>query len=153
MLKSRERKCINCGGDLAPWGYKYCSNNCQMDHQYKSYVEKWKVGEESGLQGIGIVSRHLKRYLRSKFSNKCCLCGWCKINPRTGETPLVADHIDGNWRNNEESNIRLICPNCDALSPTYAGLNIGKGRGNRVVSKRVKEGRLLANRRSNSVVE
>ena len=96
----------------------------------------------TGLQRLGVVSGHVKRYLREKFSNKCCLCGWAEINPKTGQAPLVADHIDGNWRNNVESNLRLICPNCDALSPTYAGLNRGNGRKNRVVSKRAKEGPL-----------
>ena len=97
----------------------------------------------SGLQTIGTVSPHIKRYLRKKFGNKCCLCGWSKANPKTGQVPLVADHIDGKWRNNIENNLRLLCPNCDALTPTYAGLNRGNGRKNRAVSNRVKEGRLL----------
>jgi hypothetical protein len=86
---------------------------------------------------------YVKKYLRQKFGNKCVLCGWAKINPKTGKVPLVADHIDGNWRNNIESNLRLLCPNCDALSPTYAGLNRGNGRKNRVLSKRAEEGRLF----------
>ncbi len=71
------------------------------------------------------------------------MCGWSKVNPKSKQVPLVADHIDGNWRNNSENNLRLICPNCDALSPTYAGLNRGHGRRNRVASNRAKEGRLL----------
>jgi len=98
----------------------------------------------SGLQGLGIVSVYIKKYLRQKFGDKCVLCGWAKINLKTRKVPLVADHIDGNWRNNVESNLRLICPNCDALNPTYAGLNRGNGRKNRVLSKRAQEGRLLA---------
>lgn len=99
----------------------------------------------NGLQSIGVVSGYIKRYLRRKFGNKCCICGWSDRNPITGQVPLVADHIDGNWRNNVESNLRLLCPNCDALTPTYAGLNRGKGREDRVLSKRVKEVRLFAN--------
>ncbi len=97
----------------------------------------------AGLRSLGLVSRYIKRYLRRKFGNKCCLCGWSRVNPKTGQVPLVADHVDGNWRNNTENNLRLICPNCDALSLTYAGLNKGNGRKNRVLSKRAKEGRLL----------
>ncbi len=116
-----------------------------MEYQYQCYIKKWKSGEINGLQGIGIVSSHVKRYLRRKFDNKCCLCGWAEVNKKIGYSPLVADHIDGNWRNNVESNLRLICPNCDSLTSTYAGLNRGNGRKNRVLSKRAKEGRLLAN--------
>ena len=136
-------KCLNCGEKTARARYKYCSNLCQIKYQYESYIKKWKNGEISGLQSIGIVSSHIKKYLRKKYNNKCCLCGWSKINLVTGSVPLVADHIDGNWRNNVEKNLRLICPNCDSLTATYAGLNRGKGRNNRVLSKRVKESRLL----------
>jgi hypothetical protein len=136
--------CILCGNKNT-WraSAKYCSNSCQSEYQYQSYISLWKRGGIVGLQGHGVVSAHIKRYLRNRFNNKCCLCGWSKINPKTGQVPLVADHIDGNWRNNIESNLRLLCPNCDSLNPTYAGLNRGKGRKNRVVSNRAQESRLM----------
>jgi len=146
-LKRVKNICSNCGKGTKRSGYKYCSNICQAEFQYKSYIEKWKNGEVNGLQSIGTVSSHIKRYLRRKFHNKCCLCGWSKINPKTEQVPLVADHIDGNWRNNIESNLRLICPNCDSLTATYAGLNRGNGRKNRVLSNRVKEGRMLISKK------
>jgi hypothetical protein len=135
--------CLVCKKETARFGYKYCSNSCQQEYEYQSYIRKWLNGAVSGLQGLGIVSGYVKRYLRRKFSNKCCLCGWDKINSKIGYSPLVADHIDGNWRNNQEDNLRLICPNCDSLTSTYAGLNRGKGRGNRARSKRAQEGRLF----------
>lgn len=137
-------KCLHCGNKTARKQYKYCSNMCQLQYQYESYIKEWQAGENNGLQSLGIVSAHIKKYLRNKFENKCFLCGWAKINPTTGKVPLVADHIDGNWRNNVESNLRLLCPNCDALSSTYAGLNRGNGRKDRVLSNRAKEGRLLS---------
>lgn len=140
--KKPRKKCLNCGKETFRANYKYCSNACQIEYQYQSYIQKWKAGEISGLQGLGIVSAHIKRYLRRKFGDSCCLCGWAKINSKTKQIPLVADHIDGNWRNNIESNLRLLCPNCDSLTLTYAGLNRGNGRKNRVLSKRAKEGRL-----------
>ncbi len=139
--KKFRKPCPVCGKEPARSFYKYCSNACQLEYQYQSYIKDWKSGEIIGLQGLGVVSRHIKRYLRIKFENKCCLCGWSKINTQIGYSPLVADHIDGNWRNNVEKNLRLICPNCDSLTPTYAGLNRGKGRGNRIRSKRAEEGR------------
>jgi hypothetical protein len=128
--------CLVCSKEPARAGYKYCSNSCQQEYEYQVYIKDWKKGEISGLAKIGIVSSTVKRYLRRKFNNQCCVCRWAEVNTKTGLVPLVADHIDGNWRNNSEDNLRLICPNCDSLTHTYAALNKGKGRENRAKSKR-----------------
>lgn len=117
---------------------------CQMEFQYISYIEQWKIGKKSGLSSTGIVNGPVKRFLREKFGDRCYMCGWAQINPTTGKVPLVADHIDGNWRNNTEENLRLVCPNCDSLSPTFAALNKGNGRKNRAKSKRAEEASLRA---------
>lgn len=141
--KRPKSPCLQCVREPAYAGYKYCSNLCQMEFQHQLYIQRWKAGEISGLQRLGTVSGHIKRYLREKYGNKCCLCGWNEINPKTGIVPVVADHIDGNWQNNTEENLRLICPNCDSLSPTYAALNKGNGRKGRRISNRVLTARLL----------
>lgn len=141
--KKPRPKCPICGKEPARSFYKYCSNACQHEHQYLAYITRWKRGEEIGLNSIGLVSDSIKRYLRRKYKNKCSLCGWSKVNPRTGVVPLVADHIDGNWQNNSEENLRLVCPNCDALSPTFAALNKGRGRTNRAPSKRAADAKIF----------
>jgi hypothetical protein len=128
--------CLQCHNETARSGYKYCSNKCQFVYQNNLYIQRWKSGEILGLQTTGVVTGPIKRYLRNKFKDKCCLCGWAVVNETTGVIPLVADHIDGNWRNNNENNLRLICPNCDALTSTFSALNKGRGRENRVASKR-----------------
>jgi len=144
MPRKKRGKCLVCQKEPARAYYKYCSNACQRRFEYCDYIDKWKTGHISGLQSIGIVSRNVKNYLREKYDNKCVLCGWSQVNICTGLVPLVADHIDGNWKNNVEENLRLLCPNCDSLTPTYAGLNRGRGRDNRVISKRALEGRVLS---------
>ena len=152
MPKTPRKKCLNCGTETHRARYTYCNNKCQASYQHKEYIKKWKSGDEIGLQRLGVVSVHIKKYLREKYMNKCCLCGWAKVNIKTGIVPLVADHIDGNWRNNQEENLRLICPNCDAISSTYAALNKGHGRKNRTISNRAKEGRILIKKRQSSSV-
>jgi hypothetical protein len=131
--------CINCSNVTARRRYTYCSNKCQTDYQYQQYILGWQRGEILGLQRLGVVSNHIKRYLREKYNNQCCVCGWAQVNQFTKIVPLVADHIDGNWRNNSEDNLRLLCANCDALTETYAALNKGRGREGRPPSKRAQE--------------
>ena len=55
------------------------------------------------------------------LEEKCIRCG---ITEWEGEKlSLHMDHIDGNRYNNELKNLRLLCPNCHSLTPTYCGKN------------------------------
>lgn len=135
--------CPICGKEPYRSFYKYCSNKCQAEFEYRVEIMEWHSGKISGLRSTGIVSSAVKKYLRKKFNNECCVCGWSQINISTGVVPLVADHIDGNWRNNTEKNLRLLCPNCDSLTPTFAALNKGRGRPGRARSKRAIDARML----------
>lgn len=96
--------------------------------KYETYISKWKNGEVLGQRGKEAISAHVRRYLFEKYDSKCCECGWNKVNETTGKVPLEVEHIDGNWTNNKEDNLKLLCPNCHSLTATYRSLNKGKGR-------------------------
>lgn len=119
--------CLNCNLTV-PKRNKYCSNKCQAEYQYKKYIQLWQGGNEDGMRGDYQISQHIKTYLFKKFNNKCARCGWGKMNPYTNNIPLEIEHIDGNYKNNKEENLILLCPNCHSLTSTYKGANLNNGR-------------------------
>jgi hypothetical protein len=54
---------------------------------------------------------------------RCEICGRDTWNGRP--IPLELDHINGRRDDNRLCNLRLLCPNCHAQTPTYRGRNIG----------------------------
>lgn len=122
--------CIQCSKELKH-GKKYCTTKCQTEFQYLEYIQKWKNGLIDGSRGKYQLSAHIRRYLFEKYECKCSECGWNKINPFTGKSPLEIDHVDGNPYNNSEENLKLICPNCHSLTATFKALNKGNGRKDR----------------------
>lgn len=119
-------KCINCTKELKTRSQvKYCSNKCQIDHQYTLYIALWKKQKIIGTKNI---SKYIKRYFIEKYSESCMLCGWNERSCVTKKVPLEIDHIDGDSQNNLEINLRIICPNCHALTSNFKNLNRGKGR-------------------------
>ena len=80
------------------------------------------------MRGDYQISMHIKTYLFKKNNNKYSKCGWGRINEFTQNIPLEIEHIDGNYRNNSEDNLTLLCPNCHSLTSTYKGANVNHGR-------------------------
>lgn len=122
--------CANCG-KLISNKKKFCNNICQKEYQYKKYIENWKKGDKDGIRGEYQISMYIKTYLFRKYENKCARCGWGEKNTYTNTIPLEIEHIDGNYKNNKEENLILLCPNCHSLTPTYKGANLNHGRKSR----------------------
>lgn len=91
--------------------------------RYDEFIIRWKKGEESGFKGKTSTSRHIRRYLFERANNKCEVCGWDSVNKTTGKIPLEINHKDGNFRNNKEENLELLCPNCHSLTSNFRSLN------------------------------
>lgn len=122
----KESKCKNCNKTFF---YKpavktgtYCSIECTIEGQNKDRREQFYEGKVVGRPA-------LKRHLLEIYGHKCVMCNHSEW---LGDPiPLELDHIDGNAGNNFPKNLRLLCPNCHAKTPTHKAKNKGNGRGSR----------------------
>ena len=117
-----KKYCCNCGEELHKKQVKFCNSKCQQELQKK---EMYKEIEE------GYISFHetsYRKYLIDNYGAICMECGWSEINTYSGKIPIQLEHIDGNYKNNNLSNLKLLCPNCHSLTPTFGALNKGNGR-------------------------
>jgi hypothetical protein len=118
--------CIICGKKLKNHVAKFCSRECSYYHRKLYNFKKIEDGTfKSNISGTS-KNKILKLYLIDKNGHKCMVCG---LHDWMGnKIPLQLDHIDGDSENDKVSNIRNICPNCHAQTPTYCGKNIGNGK-------------------------
>jgi len=99
----------------------------------------WKRGDTSPVvparplneilrQGTHIQSYKLKRRLLGE-GLKASKCEVCELEEWLGRAiPLELDHINGDPTDNRLENLRVLCPNCHALTTTYRGKKLAKCR-------------------------
>ena len=85
---------------------------------------------------LGKVPRRQRLLEEAGF--RCSRCGWNETRDN-GVCPLEIDHIDGNHKNNSKDNLRVLCPNCHALTPNFR--NWGR-KGKRKDSSRFRAGNI-----------
>lgn len=117
-----------CGNAIKIGATKFCSFRCQQEFAFRLRSAVLESGEYFALQ----TTSFLRKYLIRRLGERCSRCGWSERHPKTKKVPIEVEHIDGDWRNNRIENLTLLCPNCHSLTPTFRGLNRGRGRAHRL---------------------
>ena len=140
QLKKAVKNSFSYRQVLSKLGLREAGGNYE---QIKKYIKEYQLdsrhfkgrGWNLGMRGIGIPRIPLEKILikNSYFqsfklknrlfkiglkSKKCEECGWAK-KAESGHLPLELDHINGNRHDNRLENLRILCPNCHSLKPTY----------------------------------
>ena len=124
--------CTICGGVTGTYDRKYCSRECLSYSMRPSWHQDWLDNKHNPATEIkGYQPGRLRTDLIKLRGAKCEQCGWAEVNPVSGCSPIEMDHIDGDPSNNFISNLRLLCPNCHSLTPTYRYLNTPRSRAKR----------------------
>jgi hypothetical protein len=123
--KAKCGNCKNCDKKLNKAKKKYCDNICQGQYKRKETFTLIENGDNT------LHFKNYKKFLIEKHGDKCMKCGWCEIHETTGNVPIQLDHIDGDSDNNNLKNLRLLCPNCHSLTPTFGRLNENSKRSKR----------------------
>lgn len=107
-----ECKCFNCGSPVirkpsdikrSKTGNVYCSKSCSNSKNNSLF----RQGENNPNFRTGISFYRKKKLLNN--NNKCEACGIEK------EIVLQVHHIDGNRKNNNDSNLQILCANCHLI--------------------------------------
>lgn len=79
----------------------------------KRKIEDYLSGKYS-IKSQDLKLRLIRQGYKKHECESCGLTEWMS-NP----IPIELDHIDGNNKNNQIDNLRILCPNCHALTITY----------------------------------
>ena len=120
-------ECLNCKKQIRRSGIgkyrSFCNQKCIGAYKRnENQITRESLFEQGKLK----YRRRIRDILLERHGHICQICERTTWNDQP--IPLQVDHKDGNASNNEPSNLRMICHNCNAQLPTFAGKNRGKGR-------------------------
>lgn len=111
--------CKQCGSPLKERKL-YCSDKCKsLFLTTQSFKKRLSMGYIPHKETI-------RKYILKTRPYQCEECKntlWNNV-----PIPLEVHHIDGNYKNNTDENLKLLCPNCHALTRNYKTKNKLPGR-------------------------
>jgi hypothetical protein len=91
-----------------------------VDYSFNSNIDKITKNKDTWKSKRNFETAHIfsiKKWLKEEKNNTCEMCGISEWNGKI--LPMEVDHIDGNTKNNNLSNLRVLCPNCHSQTPTW----------------------------------
>lgn len=85
---------------------------------YSSMSNPWTLKDWDSILCEKLSRQKRRERLFKEANYKCMQCGYDKRR-EDGYLTLEIDHIDGNHLNNVRDNLRVLCPNCHALTPNF----------------------------------
>jgi hypothetical protein len=122
-----ERICPGCSRTYIPKRREqiFCRQSCNHKLKNRIKLENWLNGDWDSAQTTdGSLLRWVRDYLLEQTQYRCSKCCWSEVGAN-GTIPLEIDHIDGNWKNSHPENLRVLCPNCHALTENWKVYNKG----------------------------
>lgn len=115
-------RCVTCKKSIA--GHLTLCRICSKEQK----IQCWLRGDLNITRSAnnGEPKTFVKEYLIKSRGDACEECGFNKHGPFG--SIIQMDHIDGNYLNNSLDNLKLLCPNCHAMTPTYGSRNKSGGR-------------------------
>lgn len=114
--------------DLIPGHYGPPKESLLSKHN--RLFDEWKNGGDYPSNATTRFCSWVREKLLEYNNYACSKCGWSEVS-RNGTIPLEVDHIDGNWMNQKFDNIRILCPNCHALTDNWKIYNKGNNENSR----------------------
>lgn len=134
-FKTSKYTCSECKNEYYK-SQKFCSIDCQKTSKRKFAVEAWLKGDFTlitiqGEKNKGILLKFFIDWFKESKDYTCegilsngSKCNFREFHPVDNKPGIQIDHIDGDKKNQNKDNLRVLCPNCHWRTKTWGTRNI-----------------------------
>lgn len=95
---------------------EFCAKEFERVKQYTGHLASHSKRKQLPWNEMSYEKK--RKLLIEEANFACTVCGFDKKRPNGGVI-LEIDHIDGDHKNNSRENLRVLCPNCHAMTPNF----------------------------------